>query len=472
MKKWTTLISAFILSYAVCNAALTDNLLAYYDFEQTGAAGLIDKAPDSVSYNATTAGTWRSGATDATGPGFAGILDYDPGDGLSDRSTLLAGNAINFADADNDFIVVPLGTSELGNEFSISAWCYLAPGGNNTSPRFHAFESSTGWDVTWGNVSGNTGLMRTYVGQLLLTPDVPITHEQWQHVVQVYTTEGADTRLTVYVDGTEEITGTIATSYMGFSALHFGDYRTGTDDRDWDGMIDEVALWDRAVTSNEVSEIYALGQAGSPLVETSGIFVTISSGTGGTTSGSGYYDLGTEVPISATADPGYLFVAWTGDFAGQPASFTYTANAAAISAATFDPDLSDGDGDGLSTFDEATIYGTLPDNPDTDGDGLLDGVEVNDTQTNPMVSDEVTLDFLAANYDSSAVGGMVFATSFDLDSSPGFGALVLSFLGSSDGTTWSPTFLDATIVNGNNLEVIVPAPSNSTDVYELYSSQP
>jgi formylglycine-generating enzyme required for sulfatase activity len=40
------------------------------------------------------------------------------------------------------------------------------------------------------------------------------------------------------------------------------------------------------------------------------------------------------------------------------------------------PDTSDGDGDGLTAYDEINIYGTNPTLPDTDGDGLTDAWEV------------------------------------------------------------------------------------------------
>ena len=48
-----------------------------------------------------------------------------------------------------------------------------------------------------------------------------------------------------------------------------------------------------------------------------------------------------------------------------------TAQETAVAGSPLDPD-----GDGLSTFDEITKYFTDPNNPDTDGDGLKDGVEV------------------------------------------------------------------------------------------------
>ena len=46
----------------------------------------------------------------------------------------------------------------------------------------------------------------------------------------------------------------------------------------------------------------------------------------------------------------------------------------------------DDDGDGLSNLQEAA-FATLPDNPDTDGDGLSDGAEVNQYGTNPKLID-------------------------------------------------------------------------------------
>jgi hypothetical protein len=44
--------------------------------------------------------------------------------------------------------------------------------------------------------------------------------------------------------------------------------------------------------------------------------------------------------------------------------------------ATFTPDTGDGDGDGLTNYEEIVNRGTNPTMPDTDGDGFLDGYEV------------------------------------------------------------------------------------------------
>jgi hypothetical protein len=52
-----------------------------------------------------------------------------------------------------------------------------------------------------------------------------------------------------------------------------------------------------------------------------------------------------------------------------------------------DPANPDTDGDGVADGDEINIYGTDPLNPDTDGDGASDGNELFWTMTDPLVAD-------------------------------------------------------------------------------------
>ena len=53
-----------------------------------------------------------------------------------------------------------------------------------------------------------------------------------------------------------------------------------------------------------------------------------------------------------------------------------------------DPTNPDTDGDNVADGDEINIYGTDPLNPDTDGDGRSDGEELFWTNTDPLVPDD------------------------------------------------------------------------------------
>jgi hypothetical protein len=61
-----------------------------------------------------------------------------------------------------------------------------------------------------------------------------------------------------------------------------------------------------------------------------------------------------------------------------------------------DPTNPDTDGDNVADGDELNIYGTDPLNPDTDNDGRSDGQELFATHTDPLVWDEFSADAAAA----------------------------------------------------------------------------
>lgn len=264
MNKKTALIFAAIGSISSSQAALVNGLVAYYNFDETGATGLANQAPGATGANAT--GTFN--AANSTGPGFTGNAAYNPGDGLSDRSTLLVGNSLNIADLDGDFVTIPLGTTQLGNSFSIQAWTYLAPGAGNGSPRFHAFEASNNFDVSWGtnSVTGGPTSMAGYAGQTIYSTSGTLVTESWQHALHVFDSDGTNTTLSIYVDGA--LLGTplsVTTASINFTGLNLGDSREGSGERDWDGMFDEVAIWDRALTAQEASDAYTAGIAGNAI---------------------------------------------------------------------------------------------------------------------------------------------------------------------------------------------------------------
>jgi hypothetical protein len=118
---------------------------------------------------------------------------------------------------------------------------------------------------------------------------------------------------------------------------------------------------------------YEFGNETSPLMA-----LTVQATTGGSTSPSGTqnYVQGTEVTVSATPSPGYIFEDWTGDLSSSAAVFSVTLNTSISLTANFGPDTADDDNDGLTNYEEIVVYGTNPNNSDTSGDGILDGEAV------------------------------------------------------------------------------------------------
>ncbi len=103
--------------------------------------------------------------------------------------------------------------------------------------------------------------------------------------------------------------------------------------------------------------------------------IAVSNGQG-IVSGGGDYETGTTATPGAAPGPGYVFGGWSGDATGTDNPLSVLMDADKTIFASFVPDTSDIDGDGLSAHDEIVIYGTNPARADTDDDGYNDACEV------------------------------------------------------------------------------------------------
>lgn len=421
--RFATIVLASSLSLTAAHADLASGLLAYYDFEETGPAGLANKAPGATDYQGIRVGTlypdWATG-DNATGPGFSGNAAFasSGASGTSDRSAQRVGHALNLDDDRNESVQIPLGTAQLGNSFSVAAWHYLAPGALNASTRYQLFESSGNFDISWG--TSNTGFTTpqpayqylAYVGEGPAGGFGPtgISTNEWHHVVQSVSSDGTTTTMKLYVDGAFFGSRTVPTASVDFPAVNLGRQRSSEgSDREWDGMTDEVAFWNRALTRSEVFEAYRRGQEGIPLIAdlaTRGkAFVSVESAdtTKGQAYGSDLYNIGDVASISAVATIGRVLTGWTSDFAGNPDSFDLNVTHSVTSVASFADDTADNDGDGLTNYQELAVYFTDPDNADTDEDLINDGNEVNTTHTSPNISQLAAVEYIRANLSTGGV---------------------------------------------------------------------
>lgn len=168
----------------------------------------------------------------------------------------------------------------------------------------------------------------------------------------------------LYLDG--QLIGSVTGNAMISGTddfLAIGANPAGGDLRAWEGIIDDVAVWSRALTAGEISTLYnngtgvAVGEALNPA----------------DTDGDGMPDFyentnGLDPNVDdAAAD-------LDGDGLSNLAEFEQGLN----------PQEADSDGDGLADGAEIDDHDTDPSNPDSDLDGLTDGEEVSGSQ-NPFL---------------------------------------------------------------------------------------
>lgn len=323
-----SLLLAFSLAPIVSHGALTDGLAAYWDFE--GNANNHTAAGGGSAFNGTLMGDATTNGTPRAGTGSLAL------DGSGDYLDVTS--------------LVPMTAP-----WSVAAW-YLSDVPYSGTARGFVFETSGGYPISFGLREGSSaGDTSHQVYTQLVPASGPnqvmeiadgATVGEWYHILLVHTPATATQAgaVTGYLDGVPQYNLTVPAGSTLASAdgLHIGTYRTA-DGRWFDGSIDEVAMWGRALTPIEAMELHQRGVAGiplaRPLAEVGKKFVGVSSATPGmgTVSGSGIHDAAAEVAISATAAMGYGFVSWSGDFAGQPGSFSYNGTADARATATFAP---------------------------------------------------------------------------------------------------------------------------------------
>ena len=212
--------------------------------------------------------------------------------------------------------------------------------------RNNGFLHSAHWGADWNS---NTNL-----GDY--TP--PEAQNGWLHAAWVY--DGSSDTAKMYLDGV--LDGTLSQrAPNGGGYLIFGARNNG--EAQYRGLVDEVAIWDKAISE---SEILKLAKGGSPVASLS------------------------------DADKDGFIDAWEKKYAGnltdldgnnEEADFDKDGltDAEEYKLRISDPTKSDSDDDGLDDFTEIDD-GTDPSNPDTDNDGLNDGAEIT-AKTDPTDPD-------------------------------------------------------------------------------------
>ncbi|MDB4501511.1 DUF5011 domain-containing protein [Akkermansiaceae bacterium] len=165
--------------------------------------------------------------------------------------------------------------------------------------------------------------------------------------------------------------------------------------------------------------------------------LSVAAPENGSVSGAGIYPFGDEVILTATPDVGYIFGGWIGDLnsSQNPLSFSISENQSV--EAIFSRDLRDSDEDGLSNYEELLLYGTNPDNADSDNDGYNDALELGEgTDPNDLLSLPTRALVVLDARNGSVLGAGVYALGEEvgLVVTPELGYLFTGWIGDASGT--------------------------------------
>jgi hypothetical protein len=309
MKKTLFLIACFTLIFSFkATCQLTNSLEEYYKFDEASGQAVNSIFPGTNNSSSVTANY-----------GAAGKIN----NAFSFNGTT---SIVSFADNAN-------WTINTTDNLSISMWIYLTADvtangyaclwGNQTGPEFYLiFVSAGNYKIGWwaGNTESKTNSMT-------------FSLNTWYHII--LTKNG--TAVNFYRNGTNVGSATAVDNNINPTGVYVGS-NTHTTPESFNGRIDEVGIWKRALTATEVTSLYNSGNGlAYPFGQTLYNFsVSVSPTNGGTVTMSptgGNYPAGTNVTVTASPNSGYTFIGWNGSITTNP--YTITVNATSGITAVF-----------------------------------------------------------------------------------------------------------------------------------------
>lgn len=213
-------------------AALIDNLISYWKLDESSG-----NAADSVGGNTLT----NTGVVYTTGKINNGA-DFEAGD---------AGDKLEIADGSQS------GLDITGN-ISVSLWVKLesAPGGDYILfSKWNATGNQRGYQMWYQPGTINFQISSDGSNSDLYSVSQTLTAGSWYHLA--FTWKASTSQGEWYVNGTNTAspTGALTAIFNNTASFVLGNY-AATIGEDYDGIIDEVGIWPRALTSTEVTTLY------------------------------------------------------------------------------------------------------------------------------------------------------------------------------------------------------------------------
>ncbi|MGJ8724731.1 MAG: LamG domain-containing protein [Roseibacillus sp.] len=253
MKNKTILALLAVSAIGAQAAAIHTGLLNYWTLDGNGEDSASDftEGTSTVEDDMTAGGAVGTTTILSTGGLFGGAVDFEVGSGVDGHLAATASADTQFA---GESITVSLWAQFEDN--STGDWQSLLVNGEGNNYRISTNRNNPGRNqasAAFGTGDLNSGVDIRAAG--------PVSG--FHHIV-VTAVNGAP--VNIYVNGVLEGTSggnsAITNDDPGVPDELWIGNNVDDPDRQWDGLIDDVAQWDRALTAAEVTEIYDAGVLG------------------------------------------------------------------------------------------------------------------------------------------------------------------------------------------------------------------
>lgn len=268
MKRYI-LLGALASLPSLSHGAITTGLVAYFDFEsagttQTNRAQAVGSDVTGTLVNGTLLNA--DSAVGATAVATAGAAGGKFGNGLSVTPTTAQSSGMNVAIGTGGVA----GNGNLGTSFTISTWFKLDAGPLVTNAnRYFVWEDSqansidstpeVSLEMRGGTAATGAGYTpQFYVGGSGTRTAGAADVNTWVFGLQTFAFDGSNYIVTSYINGAAVGTP-VSTATVLSPGLNFGRARDETNNRGFDGTLDDIALWNRVLTGEEISYLAAGG---------------------------------------------------------------------------------------------------------------------------------------------------------------------------------------------------------------------
>jgi Concanavalin A-like lectin/glucanases superfamily/Bacterial Ig domain len=224
---------------AYVDAQLQNGLVSYWSFDDGSGAQAVDSSGNGNTATLVNGPSWSTAGQIAGALFFDGVDDY-----------------VTFA-------------SQAQSTISISAWVYAQATPGNVFPRIIDMPGYVLFLAEPSNPKSNPSSLgflsrRSTQDGEWNTPANSLAYNSWNHVAVVYDSSSTSNNADLYINGVKQTISKIS-SPQGTQTANEGAGIIGNRiplNRGWEGLIDELRVYNRALSASEIVSLYDQGNSG------------------------------------------------------------------------------------------------------------------------------------------------------------------------------------------------------------------